>query len=115
MKGRGTDTDQRRCQHTGCDQRPSGPAARADWDAMTHDYAVVRGHVPHDGVGPFIRAAFGEIMGVLAAVALEPGAASFRLGQVSAASWAAWLMPQLNVSSSTLNARNMEMGITAPI
>ena len=34
--------------------------------------AVVRGHVPHDGVGPFIGAAFHEVRDALAGVGAHP-------------------------------------------
>lgn len=46
----------------------------------------------------------GGLMGVLVALALEPGAATFELGQVSAASWAAWLYLVVMGTLVTLNA-----------
>lgn len=46
----------------------------------------------------------GGAMGVLAAWALEPGAATFSLGQVSAASWTAWAYLVVMGTLVTLNA-----------
>jgi len=46
----------------------------------------------------------GGLMGLLAAWALEPATATFQLGQVSAASWAAWVYLVVMGTLVTLNA-----------
>lgn len=39
--------------------------------------AVVRGHVPHDGIGPFLGPAFGEVAAALGRAGLEPAGMPF--------------------------------------
>ena len=46
-------------------------------DLAERPTAVVRGHVPHDGIGPFLGSAFGEVMSVLAEAGVEPAGLPF--------------------------------------
>jgi len=46
-------------------------------DRAEQQTAVVRGHAPHDGVGPFIGAAFREVTGALTEVGTHPAGPPF--------------------------------------
>ena len=53
-------------------------------DLAERPTAVVRDHVPHDGIGPFIGSAFGEVMSVLGRAGVQPSGPPFARYRVTA-------------------------------